>query len=326
MTRKLKKDSQEDVVEGAAEAVAPKTDCIKREDTSDASIEENNRSRHFECGARLRSVRIAQNLSTKEVAARLKLTSMQIDALEQDDFAALPGPAAAKGFIRTYAKLLKIPADAMVGAYAEIMPEAVPYMIGVSSGAEVRIKEKAKSGSLHYYLFTLFLLFGLGAWFFYQGYMPKLEVADIAVGGSTLDLPTAKPDQVEVEAKVEEEYQVMDLDFVDTGTPASVSEGISVAAQESAQVAGEKEASAVMGKTRLEFSAKQETWLNVVNQSGEEVYDKILYAGHRDVIDVFQPLEIVVGNAFGATLVVDDKPIDLAPYTKANVAHVRLNQ
>ncbi len=71
---------------------------------------------------------------------------------------------------------------------------------------------------------------------------------------------------------------------------------------------------------------KQETWLNVVNQSGEEVYDKILYAGNRDVIDVFQPLEIVVGNAFGATLVVDGKPIDLAPYTSANVARVRLNQ
>lgn len=326
MARKLKKDSQEDVVEGAAEAVVPKTDCIKREDTSDASIEESNRSQHLECGARLRSVRIARNLSTKVVAERLRLTSKQIDALEQDDFAALPGPATVKGFIRIYAKLLKIPADSMLGAYAEMMPEAVPYMINISSGIGVRVKEKAMSGRSHYWLFTLLLLFGLGAWFFYQGYMPKLEVADITEGGSTLDLPTAKPDQVEVEAKVEEEYQVMDLDFGDTGTPALVSEGVSVAAQESAQVAGEKEASAVMGKTRLEFSVKQETWLNVVNQSGEEVYDKILYAGNRDVIDVFQPLEIVVGNAFGTTLVVDGKPIDLAPYTRANVARVRLNQ
>jgi cytoskeleton protein RodZ len=326
MARKLKKDSQEDVVEGAAEAVAPKTGCIKREDTSDASIEESNRSQHLECGARLRSVRIARNLSTKVVAERLRLTSKQIDALEQDDFAALPGPAAVKGFIRLYAKLLKIPADAMLGAYAEIMPEAVPYMLNIRSGIGRGFKEKATLGRSRYWLFTLLLLFGLGAWFFYQGHMPKLEVAYIAEGGSTLDLPTAKPDQVEVEAKVEEEYQVMDLDFGDTGTPALVSEGVSVAAQESAQVAGEKEASAVMGKTRLEFSVKQETWLNVVNQSGEEVYDKILYAGNRDVIDVFQPLEIVVGNAFGTTLVVDGKLIDLAPYIRANVARVRLNQ
>ncbi|MEO1957603.1 MAG: RodZ domain-containing protein [Methylophilaceae bacterium] len=328
MARKLKKDSQEEVVEGAAKAVAPKTDCIEREDTSDASIEESNRSQHLECGARLRSVRIAQNLSRKVVAERLRLTSKQIDALEQDDFAALPGPAAVRGFIRIYAKLLKIPEDTMLGAYAEIMPEAGPYMLHVkpSIGAGERLRGESKSGSSHYWLFILPLLFGLGAWFFYQGHMPKLEVADIIVGGSTLDLPTAKPDQVEVETKVEEEHQVMDLDFGDTGTPASVSEGASVAAQESAQVAGEKEASAVMGKTRLEFSVKQETWFNVVNQSGEVVYDKILYAGNRDVIDVFQPLKIVVGNAFGATLVVDGKPIDLAPYTRGNVARVRLNQ
>ena len=80
------------------------------------------------------------------------------------------------------------------------------------------------------------------------------------------------------------------------------------------------------GKTRLEFDAAQETWLSVVNQSGKEVYNKILYAGNRDVIDVSQPLEIVVGNANGATLVVDGKPVDLAPYTRTNVARVRLNQ
>ncbi len=318
MARKLKKDSQEDVVEGAAEAVAPKTDCIKQEGTPGASIEESNRSQHLECGARLRSVRMAQDLSTKAVAARLRLTSKQIDALEQDDFAALPGPATVKGFIRNYARLLKIPADAMLSAYAEMGPTAVPYTINISSDIGVKLKEKTKSGSSRYWLFLLLLLFGLGAWFSYQVYTPKLEVADIVADRSTLDLPTPKPEQAK--------SLPYDLNFGDTGTPESASEGVSVAAQDSAQVAGEKEASAAMGKTRLEFSVKQETWLNVVNQSGEEVYDKILYAGNRDVIDVFQPLEIVVGNAFGATLVVDGKPIDLAPYTSANVARVRLNQ
>ena len=98
------------------------------------------------------------------------------------------------------------------------------------------------------------------------------------------------------------------------------------ATQASTQLVDEKEAPAVAGKTRLEFNATQETWLNVVNQSGDEVYNKTLYAGNRDVIDVSQPLEVVVGNAHGATLVVDGKPIDLAPYTRANVARVRLNQ
>ena len=81
-----------------------------------------------------------------------------------------------------------------------------------------------------------------------------------------------------------------------------------------------------MGTRRLEFNATQETWLSVVNQSGNEVYNKILYAGNRDVVNILKPLEVVVGNAHGATLIVDGKSVDLAPYTRANVARVRLNE
>lgn len=354
MARKLKKDSQKEVVEeGAATAEEPAKDDAEQASTSDTKVEENtHESTRLECGAKLRSTRIEQDLSTQAVAKQLRLSNKQIDALEQDDFAALPEPTIVKGFIRNYAKLLKIPADAMLAAYAEMTPDAVPYAVGINSGINMKITEKAKSGSSRYLLLALLFLLGLGAWFFYQSYIQKPDIAntiaDISDGLPTLDLPMPEP---ELEAALPEAPAVSpeaseaesdneqvtassetvsadssEITSAETAAVASTSEEAVVATQASEQLVDEKEMPAVAGKTRLEFNAKQETWLNVTNQSGEEVYNKILYAGNRDVIDVAQPLEIVVGNAHGATLVVDGKPIDLAPYTRTNVARVRLNQ
>ncbi|MFT7228417.1 MAG: cytoskeleton protein RodZ [Methylophilaceae bacterium] len=346
MARKLKEDSQKEVVEDgtAAAEVRAKNDA-EQEGASDTKVEEsNNESQRLECGAKLRSARIAQDLSTQAVAKQLRLSNKQIDALEQDDFAALPEPTIVKGFIRNYAKLLKIPADTMLIAYAEMTPDAVPCAMVLNSGINKKITEKkTKSGGSGYLLFALLFLFGLGAWFFYQSYIQKPEITNTVAYISgvlpTLDLPTRESELEEAlpaalaaspEAQLTESDNAQsvasEITSVETATVASTSDKAIVAAQASAQLVDEKEAPAVVGKTRLEFNATQETWLNVVNQSGEEVYNKILYAGNRDVIDVSQPLEIVVGNAHGATLVVDGNPIDLAPYTRANVARVRLNQ
>jgi cytoskeleton protein RodZ len=347
MARKLKKDSQKEVVEDvAAAAEVPAKNNAEQEGVSETKVEESdNESQHLECGAKLRSARIAQDLSTLAVAKQLRLSSKQIDALEQDDFAALPEPPIVKGFIRNYAKLLKIPADAMLIAYAEMTPDAVPCAMVLNPGINIKMTEKTKSGGSRYLLFALLFLFGFGAWFFYQIYIQKPEITDTVAYISgvlpTLDLPIPIPEP-ELEDALPEalaaspEAQLTESDnaqsvasettSVETATVASTSVEAIVATQASAQLVDEKEALAVAGKTRLEFNATQETWLNVVNQSGKEVYNKILYAGNRDVIDVSQPLEIVVGNAHGATLVVDGKPIDLAPYTRTNVARVRLNQ
>ena len=51
---------------------------------------------------------------------------------------------------------------------------------------------------------------------------------------------------------------------------------------------------------KLEFSANQETWVNVIDANGREVYSKTIFAGSRESIDVKPPVNVTVGNA-GAT-------------------------
>ena len=59
-------------------------------------------------GATLATARTALGWSVDEVASQLKLAKRQIVAIEADDYASLPEPAVIRGFIRAYAKLLKL--------------------------------------------------------------------------------------------------------------------------------------------------------------------------------------------------------------------------
>jgi len=75
-------------------------------------------------GQRLAAERQARDWSIEYVAGQLNLAVRQIHALESDNYSALPGIASVRGFVRAYAKLLRIEADPLVALIAreQIVP------------------------------------------------------------------------------------------------------------------------------------------------------------------------------------------------------------
>jgi cytoskeleton protein RodZ len=65
-------------------------------------------------GAQLAAQRQALGWTVEQVAEQLKLAKRQVIALEAGDYAALPGTAVVRGFIRAYAKVLKLDAAPLV--------------------------------------------------------------------------------------------------------------------------------------------------------------------------------------------------------------------
>lgn len=65
-------------------------------------------------GERLREAREAREMGVAEVAAMLKLSPRQIEALEAGDWKALPGSAFIRGFIRNYARVVRIDPDPLL--------------------------------------------------------------------------------------------------------------------------------------------------------------------------------------------------------------------
>lgn len=120
-------------------------------------------------GHLLRERREERGLAVHEVAASLNLTEQIILALESDDHAGLPGPTFIKGYLRSYARLLGLDAEDLVGRI-QIEPEHV-RLAGIGFRRPVfrrRIRSRSrrrKTGvRLVYRAVILLLLAALVSW------------------------------------------------------------------------------------------------------------------------------------------------------------------
>lgn len=87
-------------------------------------------------GARLREAREARGLTLAAAADGTRILSRYLQALEDGDYAQLPGDVYARGFIRNYAQFLDLPADDLMQLYRrergsptdriKVVPAAVP--------------------------------------------------------------------------------------------------------------------------------------------------------------------------------------------------------
>jgi cytoskeleton protein RodZ len=87
----------------------------------------------FEIGSSLRAARVRQKLELSQVERDTRIRSKYLRALEDEDFAVLPGPAYAKGFLRTYADYLGLDGQPFVMEYnarfaSEEEPAAPPQL------------------------------------------------------------------------------------------------------------------------------------------------------------------------------------------------------
>jgi cytoskeleton protein RodZ len=80
-------------------------------------------------GAQLAAQREAMGMSVEQIADQLKLAPRQVVALEAGDYASLPNMAVVRGFVRAYAKVVKLdptPQVAMIEVISPTSPEAAP--------------------------------------------------------------------------------------------------------------------------------------------------------------------------------------------------------
>src|SRR5680860_283804 len=73
----------------------------------------------YEIGETLRSARGREKVGIKEVEKVTKIRGKYIQALEDEDFGAIPGATYVKAFLRTYAEYLDLDANALLQQYQE---------------------------------------------------------------------------------------------------------------------------------------------------------------------------------------------------------------
>jgi cytoskeleton protein RodZ len=335
MARKPKTSKEEPMQQ--VEIIAPATPVQVIDDAA---------YRRSRCGGALRQARETQGLSIQDVASKLRLGPKQIEAIEADQFEKLPEPTIVRGFIRNYAKLLKINAEPLLDAYIVIVPNSTRHEMTVKPATNMQVTSGDKPKVSSYLWAGLSALLALGIWLFYQNYIQKPSPTNPSTSteiSTTEALPepalpaaerapqSALPSQPSIELTLPPAADTVIPPSASTAPAGTANPAVVVPNSAPAVVtpvaplpAEPVAPPAPVNMSKLEFNASQETWINVVDASGREIYNKTIFAGSRESIDVTLPVNVTVGNAGATSLNMNGKTVNLAPHSRNNVAHIEL--
>ena len=127
-------------------------------------------------GQALQALRVARGWSLEEVSSRIKFSSRQIHALENEQWAKLPSGVSLRGLIRSYARLLDADAAAIVAsleAQIAAAPAAGPnHRIARTMAVPVHPHDDRGGIPWGWLLVIVALLVVLVAYAFWQGWLP----------------------------------------------------------------------------------------------------------------------------------------------------------
>ncbi len=289
-------------------------------------------------GAALRTARKRLELSIEDAAQQLSMSPRQILALEEDHLEALSSPAFVRGFIRNYARLLKLEAEPLLEAYRALQPET-GHRAAISLQSEhIAISDGSRKIWTVYALASLLVVALGGGWLFYKDWSVQQPAAPVTAEKSQpAELQPAQDAQptptpaADVPAAVAAEPAPVVAAAAESSVPPTPAAAPAVPATVVAPAAAAPAAQAVpapptpapsAAAIRMVFS--EQTWVSVVDSTGKEVFNKTKAAGTEDNADGTPPFKVVIGNANGAKVFYRDKPYDIAPYTKSNVARITL--
>jgi len=268
-------------------------------------------------GILLAQAREAQQLTVADVAAQLKLSPAQVNALEAGAFERLPGPVFVRGFIRNYARLLQLDAQPLLSSIeAQLTPapreDAPP-------SPEIPFPGAAGSGWRNLGLAAAVLLIVSAIYEFW----PAAEVENF--GGTA---PVAGLTATESVAVNPLAGAGMPTDAPSSHEPpVSVSETMPAPAG-SGQLVEQKPVRAaapvVSGQAVVHLIFKNESWVQIMDRAGRIIFSQMNHAGSEQQVHGMPPLSVVVGNSRGVLLLYNKKPIDLAQHTKVDVARLTL--
>ncbi|MBA3032368.1 MAG: helix-turn-helix domain-containing protein [Rhodocyclaceae bacterium] len=268
-------------------------------------------------GQRLRVAREAAQLSVHEVADSIKFSPRQIELLEAGDHAALPGNTIVRGFVRGYARLLKLDGDELLrlldaDAPIVLADVRVPDNMGVASVPGTRQLSPLVSVTIILALAALLL----GLWHFF---VPLPTEAVVAAGNRLWSAPqtlwTAAPNPELVPAVPAASPQAADAVLPPGAAPIPAE--ITPAAAPAVPVSPVATSDAA-----LHFVFHGRSWVEVSDVTRQKLLSGESPAGSRLTVNGRPPFDIVIGNASRVSLSYGERLIDLTPHTRAEVARL----
>src|SRR5262245_18981048 len=127
-------------------------------------------------GQELAAAREARGLALSDVAQQLKFAPRQLEALEQEQFEALPGAAFTRGMVRTYARLLKLDPEPLVQRISVHIEIPDSSLIAARYSQPVPFSDSARRSTFVYLAMSLGVLLLVGG-VAYEWHQERTEAA-----------------------------------------------------------------------------------------------------------------------------------------------------
>ncbi|WP_426070700.1 helix-turn-helix domain-containing protein [Janthinobacterium sp. DSP2-3-3] len=292
-------------------------------------------------GAQLKAQREALGWPVEQVADQLKLATRQVIALEAGDMAALPNVAVVRGFVRAYAKVVKLDAAPLV-AMIEVHPApaqdpaVAPVRREISATfSESRFPSMTQRSSNQTPLWiagavAVVVAAAFGA--YKLGYVPasllaqadKEAVHPNVVGPVETTLVKSGQDLSPVQTPSVPLISVPPPAGNDTqtGAPAaSVPAAAPVAAPAAAVVT--PPVAAVVSNT-LVLKVEQDSWVEIRRPGAAPLISRMVKAGSTETFDIAGPATLVVGKPAAVQATLRGAKLDLPTVAGGTISRISI--
>lgn len=300
---------------------------------------------HQTPGQLLKTAREQLDLTQKDIAAQLNLQINTIAALESDDDEKLPVSMYVRGYIRSYARIVKLDADTLIKLYendALPPPEIVP---DVKQHTQISSRDKPVIAVTYLVTFGLVLL--LFAWLQSTyvvnqdnkvmdttapqdkrqgGYLdysytivihPDTPFLEKTVNGKN-KLSSELPLYVDDPKASEELTETLELPgslSTDTTIIESTNNNLTIDDNNISQ-----------DTDRVSFSIIKSSWIKVYDSTNKIIYMDIAKPGEQLHLSGSAPFSVILGNAPGVEVIFKGKQFNTEPYSDAGVARFKLGE
>ena len=259
-------------------------------------------------GSLLKTERERLGLSREQITERTRMRTQVIEAIENEDWASLPPAVFVRGFLRSYAKVLGVPQDTVMGLYAQSAPAERPSLEPHPEPPETR-----RPTAMRVVLVLVILAVVYGLWHFYPSFRVHQGLHDTEQRDQEAALQTIRADKEvnpvasqpavpsptpvrEVEQPVKEEPAPVQGPSQET--PAGPEETESPARD---QVEGD-------GWLSLTAVVKERTWLRI-RIDGKEEKEYLFQPGSRPQWKGKESFYMLIGNAAGIEFELNGKKL-----------------
>jgi cytoskeleton protein RodZ len=257
-------------------------------------------------GQELAAAREAHGLAVADVAQQLKFAPRHLEALEQEQFDALPGATFTRGMVRSYARLLKLDPEPLVQRIAGRCEVPNSGLLAERYQQTVPFSDSARRSSLVYVGVSLGVLVLVGG-VVYQWHQERTAAVTKATTVVGELKPPPAPEPAPAAAAVAAPVQ-------------PVVQERRIAEPKPVIAAAPVQAPRPAGAHRLVVRTEGEAWIEIKDSADRMLVSSLNPPGSERVVGGRPPYSLVIGNASQVSVTYDGKPIDLTPYIRQEVA------